>query len=51
MAIYVVKECFAAAISTGTQVVVEIHQVTSVARPGSALVDVSASRAYCNSYG
>jgi hypothetical protein len=49
--LHVASEVRPAAISTGTQVIDEIHRVTSVARPGSALVDVSASRAYCNSYG
>ena len=49
--LHVATEVRPAAIFTGTQVVDEIPQVISVARPGSALVDVSISRAYCHSYG
>ena len=39
------------AISTETQVVAEIPYVMSVAETGSALADVSDSRAYCHAYG
>ena len=45
------KECRPTAIFTGTLVVDEIHLATSVSESGSALVDVSASGAYCDAYG